>query len=192
MVLHLSPADWLSLFGHYLALSLLAIGGAVTTIPEMHRYLVGDKGWVSDPQFNASIAIAQSAPGPNVLFVPLLGWMVGLNNGSMWWALFGVLVTMVGIMLPSATLTYMAAQWGHRNRDLRSVRAFKHGMAPLTVSVLVATGWILGSAHSDPARDWPLWVMTLIATLFVAFTRVPLLWLLATGALVGWLFFSGQ
>ena len=191
MPLALTAADWFSLFGHYLALSLLAIGGAVTTIPEMHRYLVSEQGWVTDPQFNASIAIAQSAPGPNVLFVALLGWMVGLNNGSMWWALFGVLVTMVGIMLPSAMLTYMAARWGHRNRDLLSVRAFKFGMAPLTVSVLVATGWIIGSVHSDPARDWPLWALTSVAALFVTLTRVKLLWLLGAGAVFGWVFFAG-
>src|SRR5690606_33743882 len=111
------------------------IGGAITTTPEMHRYLVDEHSWLTDAQFNASIAIGQAAPGPNVLFVALMGWMVGINNGSMWWGLVGVMVTMVGIILPSATLNYNAAQWGHRNRTRRSVRAFKQGMAPMTISV---------------------------------------------------------
>lgn len=186
MTLDLHAADWLSLFGHYLMLSLLAVGGAITTTPEMHRYLVDERHWLTDPQFNASIAIAQAAPGPNVLFVALMGWMVGVNNGSMWWGLLGILITMTGIMLPSAILTYMAAQWGHRNRDLRSVRAFKQGMSPITISILIATGWIMASGHSDPASDWLLWLITLVSALIVWRTRMPLLWLLAVGAVLGW------
>ena len=62
-------SDWLILLTHFLSISLLAVGGAVCTLPEMHRFLVDRQHWLSDPQFNASIAIAQAAPGPNVLFV---------------------------------------------------------------------------------------------------------------------------
>jgi hypothetical protein len=61
-------ADWLNLFMHYLFFSLLSVGGPTTTTPEMHRYLVYQQHWLSEAQFNSSIAIAQSAPGPNVLF----------------------------------------------------------------------------------------------------------------------------
>jgi chromate transporter len=186
MPIQLQAADWFALFAQYLVLSLLSVGGAISTTPEMHRFLVEQHRWLTDTQFNASIAIAQAAPGPNVLFVALMGWMVGVNSGSMWAGLFGVFVTMLGIMLPSTVLTYMLAQWGHRNRSLRGVRAFKQGMAPLTIAILVATGWIMASAHSDWAQDWPLWAMTLVTTLVVWRTRVPLLWLLGAGAAIGW------
>ena len=83
MTITLVPADWLSLFLHFLSLSLLAVGGAITTAPDMHRYLVGRQQWLTDPQFSASVAIAQAAPGPNVLFIALLGWNVGLNAGGL-------------------------------------------------------------------------------------------------------------
>ena len=63
-------------------LSLLSISGAITTVPDMHRYLVAQHGWLSDAQFSSSVAIAQAAPGPNVLFVALMGWNVGLNAGG--------------------------------------------------------------------------------------------------------------
>ena len=77
------PADlWWSLVVHFASLSLLAVGGAITTAPDMHRYLVGQQGWLSDAQFTSSIALSQAAPGPNVLFVALLGWNVGLNAGG--------------------------------------------------------------------------------------------------------------
>ena len=178
--------DWLNLFVHYLSLSLLSIGGAITTAPDMHRFLVEQQHWLTDAQFSASIAIAQAAPGPNVLFIALLGWNVGLNAGGMLAGMFGILTTMSGIMIPSSTLTYMAAQWGHRNRELRAVRAFKQGMAPIVVALLIATSWILAATNGKELKDWPVWLLTAAAALIVWRTRIHLLWLLGAGALLGW------
>ena len=178
--------DWLDLFTHYLSLSLLAVGGAITTVPEMHRYLVDQQHWLSDAQFNSSIAIAQAAPGPNILFVALMGWNIGSNAGGIGAALLGVLITMTGLLLPSTTLSYLAARWGHRNRELRAVRAFKQGMAPIVISLLCATGWILAAAHNEPATDWPLWLLTAATALIIWRSKIHLLWLLAAGALLGW------
>jgi chromate transporter len=186
-------ALWWPLFLHFATLSLLAVGGAITTAPDMHRYLVGQQAWLSEAQFNASIALAQAAPGPNVLFVALLGWHVGLNAGggvgpTAWaWALLGVAVAMSGILLPSTFLSLAATRWAHRNRERRGVRAFKAGMAPIVIALLVATGWVLSSAHSNPAEDWRLWLLTVVVAGVVWRTRVPLLWLIAAGAAVGML-----
>lgn len=191
----LTAADWLALFTHFMSLSLLAIGGAITTAPDMHRYLVDERHWLSDGQFTSSIALAQAAPGPNVLFIALLGWNVGMNAGggmggglAAWaCALLGVVLAMVGIMLPSTTLTFAAARWGHQNRELRAVRAFKQGMAPIVIALLISTGWILASSHGSPLQHGPLWLVTGVTALLVWRTRLHLLWLLAAGGLLGWL-----
>ena len=82
LAVSLSISDWLAFFNHFLSLSLLAVGGAIITAPDMHRFLVDEHQWLSDQQFNSSIALAQSAPGPNVLFVAVIGWNVGLNAGT--------------------------------------------------------------------------------------------------------------
>ena len=185
-ILVFSLQDWFTLFFHYLTLSLLSVGGAITTAPDMHRFLVDQQHWLSDAQFNASIAIAQAAPGPNVLFVALLGWNVGLNAGGALAGLLGVLLSLLGILIPSTVLTYAAAQWGHRNRDLRAVRAFKQGMAPIVVALLIATGWILASANGSSLKDWPVWLVTVVTALIVWRTKTHLLWLLGAGALLGW------
>jgi len=184
--IHMQWSDWLHLWMHFLMLSLLSIGGAVSTLPDMHRYLVSQQHWLTDTQFNSSVAIAQAAPGPNVLFIALMGWNVGLNSGSMWVGLLGVLVTMSGILLPSTTLTFMAARWGHANRELRIVRSFKLGMAPIVVGLLLSTGWIMCSSHNIPTRDWPIWLLSALCALVVWRTRLHLLWLLALGAVLGW------
>lgn len=184
--LHLELLDWLNLFGQYMLLSLLSIGGAISTTSEMHRFLVDEHHWLTPSQFNASIAIAQAAPGPNVLFVALMGWNVGMNAGGLSTALLGLLITMVGILLPSTTLTYLAAQWGYRNRELRAVRAFKSGMAPIVIALLLATSWTLASANSAGNDQWKLWMVSVVSALIIWKTKLHLLALLAAGGLLGW------
>lgn len=170
----LGAADLLSLFAHFLMLSLLAIGGAIATAPEMNRYLVGEHHWMTDAQFTASVAIAQAAPGPNVLFVAVLGWNVA---GPL-----GALSTMAGILLPSTALSLWATRWGHAHRDTRFVRAFTTGMAPLTIGLLLATGWVL----AGPATGH-IGAVALIAVTVVLMLRTTLspMWVVALGAAVG-------
>ena len=194
MIITLSNADWLALLTHFLSLSLLAVGGAITTAPDMHRFLVTQQHWLSDSQFTSSIALAQSAPGPNVLFIALFGWNVGMNAGggvaaglAAWpYAALGVLLAMIGILLPSTTLTFAAARWGHQNRELRAVRAFKQGMAPIVIALLIATGWILAANNGNAVKSWPLWLLTALTALLVWRTRIHMLWLLGAGGLLGW------
>lgn len=189
----MTPSDWLDLFTHFLSLSLLSIGGAITTAPDMHRYLVDQRHWLTDAQFTSGIALAQAAPGPNVLFIALMGWNIGINAaggmGAGWTAAglggLGVLLAMLGILLPSTTLTFAAARWGHKNRELRAVRAFKQGMAPIVIALLAATGWILAASHGTSLDHWPLWLLTVVITLLVWRTRIHMLWLLGAGALLG-------
>ena len=185
LALSLSWGDWLNLFSHYLLLSLLSVGGAITTVPEMHRYLVEQQHWLSEVQFITSIALAQAAPGPNVLFVALLGWNVGANAGGLPTALLGALLALLGILLPSTTLTYLATRWAHENRELRAVRAFKQGMAPVVIALLIATGWILAATQGQSAQDWPSWLLAALSALVVWRLKIHLLWLIAAGALLG-------
>jgi len=167
-------SDWLGLFAHFLVLSLLAVGGAIAMAPEMNRYLVGDRGWLTDAQFTASVALAQAAPGPNILFVAVLGWNVA--------GLPGALAAMAGILLPSTTLAIAAARWGAARREHRFVRAFHAGMAPLSLGLLLATGWVL----AEPSRGSLAAMALVVATVAImARTRLSPIWMIAAGAALG-------
>jgi chromate transporter len=161
-------------------LSLLAVGGAITTAPDMQRYVVGERAWISDAMFTNSVAIAQAAPGPNVLFVAVIGWNVA--------GLAGVFATLSGSLLPSTTLALSATRWGDKRKDSRGVRAFTAGLAPLTLGLLLATGWIL----TEPVRG-SVGAMLLVplTVLGMLKTKLSPVWWVAFGAVVGALGLAG-
>ncbi len=169
----LDGALLLSLLGHFLLLSLLSVGGALGVAPEMHRWMVEEQHLIDATQFASAIAIAQAAPGPNVLFVPLLGYHAA--------GLAGAAAALVGITLPSAILALVVTRWGRAREDWRVVRAFKAGMAPLTLALIAATGWLLAA----PLAEWRSLLLTALAALLVWRTRLHLLWLIGAGALCG-------
>lgn len=169
-----APAAWLQLFLHFALLSLLAVGGAITTTPDMHRFVVGQKAWLTDTQFAGSIALAQAAPGPNVLFVAVIGFNVA--------GLAGLTATLGGSLLPSTLVAVTAGRFGEQRRDSRLVRSFTEGLAPLTIGLLLATGWVL----TEPAhRQWGT-VPLLLGTLWLMQrTRISPVWPILAGAAAG-------
>ena len=84
----------------FLMLSLLTVGGATTMLPEMHRNLVEVQGWMSSEEFAQLFALAQAAPGPNVLVISVFGWKAA--------GVAGALVATLAMILPSCLLTYYA------------------------------------------------------------------------------------
>ena len=175
LALHgLGWADMARLFGHFALLSMLSVGGAITTAPDMHRYLVEQQGWISDGQFTASIAIAQAAPGPNILFVALMGWQVA--------GLAGTAAVMTGILLPSSLLALAVGHLRRRRPDGIAMRAFTAGFAPLTLGLLLSTGWLL----TAPTRDHAGTVVLVLATVVLMVrTKIGPLWLIGGGAVAG-------
>jgi chromate transporter len=174
----LSAADLFGLFTHFLILSLLAVGGAITTAPDMNRYIVVERHWLTDAQFTSSVALAQAAPGPNVLFVAVLGWNVA---GPL-----GALATLTGNLLPSTVLSLWATRWGAKRRETRGVRAFTAGLTPITLGLLIATGWVLAMPYfAVPAHRWGALALIVVTVVVMTRTKVSPMWLIALGALVG-------
>jgi chromate transporter len=170
----INASQWWALLWHFAALSLLAVGGAITTVSDMQRFVVQEQRWLTDLQFSAGVALAQAAPGPNVLFVAVIGYQVG--------GLAGVVATMAGTLLPSTTLALAASRWGHRPQQARLMTIFTTGMAPITLGLLLATSWVL---LKPVGNSWP--AALLVATTLVVMLRTERspLWLIGLGAAVG-------
>ncbi|MBL8331165.1 MAG: chromate transporter [Rubrivivax sp.] len=171
-----APWAWAQLFGHFALLSLLAVGGAITTVPDMHRFIVGERGWLSETSFSGSIALAQAAPGPNVLFVAVIGFNVA--------GLAGVLATLSGSLLPSTVLAVAAGRYGAQRQGSRGVRAFTEGLAPVTIGLLLATCWLL----TEPSHTrWGTVPLLAATVLLMQKTRLSPVWPIAAGAAAGML-----
>lgn len=169
-----APDTWWTLFQHFIGLSLMSIGGAITLVPEMHRRLVVDDHLLTDTDFTASIALAQAAPGPNVLFVGLFGWYAA--------GLGGALMSLLGIMIPSTTVALAFARWVSTRRHWLSVQAFQSGMMPVTVGLMLATGWILSPHPTGQPRAF---LLSVLVALLVWRTKIRLIWMVAAGAILG-------
>ncbi|HEX2940336.1 MAG TPA: chromate transporter, partial [Rhodopila sp.] len=119
----------------YGQLSLLAFGGANAVIPEMQRQVVDVHHWMSGEEFASLYALAQAAPGPNMMVVSLVGWRVA--------GLWGALVSTVAVAAPSSVLTFLVSGAWFRFRDAAWRKAVQTGLQPVTAGLILASAVLL-------------------------------------------------
>lgn len=162
------------LFVMFVQFSLLAVGGANAIVPELHRVVVSELHWMSGQEFAALFALAQAAPGPNVLIVSLVGWKVA--------GVPGAVVSLIGICLPSSLLSFWVARWWQQARGSRLTTAINSGLAPLTVGLVAAGVAMMAASHPPSLTGGAL----LAGCALLSWrTRLNPLWLLAGGAIAG-------
>ncbi len=164
----------LDLLLHFAMLSLLAVGGALSMASDMFRYLVSSQHLLTSTEFADSVAIAQIAPGPNLLFVTLLGLQAA---GPL-----GAIVATVGMLVPSSLVTFYAHRLKNTYAKTLVVRALKLGLSPIAVGFILATGLVVARSADHHLLQY---VLTGATVLVIAKTRLNPLWLLAIGAAVG-------
>lgn len=155
-------------------LSLLAFGGGNTILPEMQRQVVEVHRWMSAQEFSALFALAQAAPGPNMMVVPLVGWHVA--------GLPGLLVSALAKFGPSSVLTGVVVGLWRRFRERPWRRAAQAGLVPLTVGLVAASALLIGGITAYSLGL--LGILAVVAGLSLL-TRLHPLWLLAAGAMAG-------
>ena len=155
-------------------LSFLTFGGVSSVIPEMQRYVVEENGWITAADFMQLFAVAQSAPGPNVLISSLVGWRVAGFAGS--------LVALAAICLPAGILAWWVFALLDRYRDSPWRSVIQRALAPLVVGLIAAGGYIIATPGSP---DWRLWLIAVGTAAAMVATRVNPLWLMAAGGVAG-------
>ena len=163
-----------ALFLHFLALWFVAIGGPSTILPGIHRYVVDVHHWLTSQQFAEIYTLAQVAPGPNAMYVTLLGWQLA------GWA--GVAATTIPMLVPATTLTLVVGHLNERYSDAPISRAVRRGLMPITIGLTFSSATILMAAVN---HDWRGYVITLVTVVIILGKPWNPLWLLAAGALAG-------
>jgi chromate transporter len=157
-------------------LSLFAVGGAMAVVPEMHRQAVEVSHWLTDRQFADLFAIAQAAPGPNIIVVTLIGFQAA--------GIPGALVATAAMCAPSCLITYFVSRTFDRFKDAHWRIVVQAGLVPVSVGLFAAGAFVVARAAD---RSLVALAITL-ATAAVAYrTRFNPLWLFAVAGLLGYL-----
>jgi chromate transporter len=159
------------------SLSLVAIGGGNTVLPELHAQSVWNYKWLTDGEFADIFAIAQAAPGPSTA---LMAALIGMKAAG--WP--GALVAALAMLLPAAALTCVASFAWERFRAAPWRVAVEKGLAPIAMGFLLATTVIIVRAAD---HSWPAFIVTGIATVVLAATRINPLIVMAVAGFLGWL-----
>ena len=163
---------------YFALLSLVSVGGIPSVMPEMQRLVVDVQGWMSAAEFTQLFAIAQAAPGPNVLVTALVGWKVA--------GIAGGLVALAAFCVPAGVLAYSIGGYWDRMRDAPWRKVVQRALIPVTVGFVVSGGYVLATPQG------PEWKTALIAVASAAVlyaTRLNPLWILAGGGVLGFLLF---
>jgi chromate transporter len=164
---------WLAII--FAQLSVVAFGGGNSILPEMHRQVVDVHHWMSGADFAALYALAQAAPGPNMMVAPLIGWTVA------GWA--GMLVTTVAIFGPSSVLTVVALRLWRRLENAPWRQAVQAGLVPVSVGLVASSAAVITTTVD---RDWIFVAVTAAVAIITFRSKIHPLWLLAAGAAIGW------
>lgn len=155
-------------------MSLFAVGGANSAIPEMHRVAVDVHHWMTDKQFADVFAISQLSPGPNVLIVTLIGYSVA--------GISGALAATVAMCGPTAMLAYYVSRFLARASHSRWLAIIQAALVPLSIGLMAASALIL-ALTSD--QSWAAGLITAAAAVLAFATRLNPLWLLLAGGALG-------
>ena len=154
--------------------AFFAVGGGGSAVPEMHRQTVEIAQWLTDRQFSELFAVAQAAPGPNIMFVALLGHFIA--------GVPGAVVATVAMCGPSCVLAYAVSHVVDRFRDARWRIAIQAGLVPVTIGLIAASALIIARAADS---NWVGFTITAGTFAFVHWTRLSPLVAFACAALVG-------
>ena len=155
-------------------LSLLAFGGGNAILPEMQHQVVTVHQWMSAEQFSSLFAMAQAAPGPNMMIVPLVGWHVAGPAG--------LLVTSLAKFGPSSIITIYALKFWERFKENPLRERFEKALKPITVGLVLVSAWLIADAS---AQNLLLVMIVIVTAILGMFKKIHPLWVMAAGAGLG-------
>ena len=149
-------------------------GSGLAIVPFLYGELVQTHGWLNDREFLDAVAVAMITPGPVVITVAFIGYLVG---GTM-----GMTVAAIAVFLPVYLFVVLPAPYFRKHRNQPVVKGFVDGVSA------AATGAIAGAAYVIAARaviDWPTALIALSSFISLARWRISELWVIGAAALIG-------
>lgn len=158
-----------------MVLSFAAVGGGLAMLmPELQRFIVLKHGWMSNEDFIAAFTLGQAAPGPNFLYVSLIGYHLA--------GFAGAVIATLAVIVPPALLLWVVLRFGESRLSPRFQQAMREGLAPVAAGLMMSFGWVMCSTVDT---NWRAVLLTLVAVALNLKTRINPVWLVLAGALLG-------
>src|SRR6266536_6558229 len=111
-------------------------GSGLAIIPFLQQGVVQQFGWLNEHQFLDAVAVAMITPGPVVITVAFIGFLVA--------GFAGATLAAIGIFLPVYVPVLVFSPWFKRHRDNAQLRAFVQGATAAATGAITASVFILG------------------------------------------------
>ena len=164
------------LFFFFLKIGAILYGSGYVLVAFLEGGLVQDFGWLTQPELLDAIAIGQFTPGPVLSTATFIGYVVE--------GVPGAAVATLGIFLPSFFFVLLLNPLIPRLRDSVWLSAFLDSVNVAAVALMVAVTIELAIGT---LVSWPAWVIAGLAAVLALAFRVNAAWLVAGGAVFGWL-----
>lgn len=125
-----------SLLWYFTVAGLVVFGSGLAVVPFLHGGVVQQLHWLTERQFLDAVAVSMITPGPVVITVAFIGYLVA--------GFWGAVVAAIGIFVPCYLTVVLAAPYFHRFAGNRQVKAFVDGVTAAATGAIAGAAFILG------------------------------------------------
>ena len=155
-------------------------GSGLAIVPFLRQGVVQQFGWLNEQQFIDAVAVAMITPGPVVITVVFIGYIVA--------TLAGAVAAAVGIFLPVYLFTIIPAPWFKRNRNNPELKSFVGGATAAATGAIAGAAFVLGKRA---IYDLPTALIALVTLGILVRFKIPEPILILLAGVVGLLVFPG-
>jgi chromate transporter len=169
-----APLLLLQLFWYFVESGAFVFGSGLAIVPFLYGGVVQQYHWLNDRQFVDAVAVAMLTPGPVVITVAFIGYLVA--------AFPGALAAGVGVFLPVYLFVVIPFRWFDRISGNARVKAFVDGVTAAAAGALAGACFVLARRA---IFDWPTVLIALVALGVTQRFKIPEPFLILAGAAAG-------
>jgi chromate transporter len=158
-----SDSTLLHILGFFAKAAIVVFGSGLAVVPFLHGGVVGDYQWLSERQFLDAVAVSMITPGPVVITVAFIGYLVAGPVGG--------LLAAIGMFLPTYLAVVTVAPSFSRVMGDARLRAVVDGVTAAAIGAIAGAVIVLGRRALIDVPTWTIALVTLLVLTRVR--RVP-------------------